>query len=129
MDAVSRYLLPWLQGLAASLPESGVVAYNFNIAETLDAFEIELVGSTYFDAASADWACEEAWTSRPSRCLIPYAEVGRQWEPFLGSLSSSLREVLSSRSFGTRRLWQADAVTVGFVDGDLVRVGGGGADV
>lgn len=114
----------WLRLVLPPTSVEGVVAYNFNIAETSDAFVIEVVGSSHYDPTDADWACEEVWTSRPYEFRAPYSDVGRQWEPFLGQVCASVRDFLGKRPSGSAALLEAQAVTVGFVDGELVRVGG-----
>jgi hypothetical protein len=106
----------------SSAAVDGLVAYNFNIAEAPEGFVIEVVGSTYYDPKNADWACEEAWTSRPYEFLVPYADVGREREPFLANVCASVKEFLAQRPPEAAALLTAEAVTVGFVDGDLVRI-------
>lgn len=114
----------WLRLVLPPSSIEGVVAYNFNIAKTSDAFVIEVVGSSSYDPAAADWACEEVWTSRPYEFKAPYSEVGRQDEPFLGQVCASVKDFLGRHRAGSVALLEAQAVTVGFVDGELVRVGG-----
>jgi hypothetical protein len=116
----------WLSQAAPPSSIQAVVAYNFNIAETIDAFEVELVGSSWYDPDDSDWVCEEDWTSRPSRYVAHYAEAGRVWEPFLDWVVASVREYASGTLPGAETLRQARAVAVGFVDGNLTLVVGGG---
>lgn len=116
----------WLSQVAprASIPT--VIAYNFNLAETIDAFEVELVGSSWYNPIDSDWVCEETWTSRPSQYVALYAETGRDWEPFLKWVVTSVHEFVSGASPGSETLRQAQAVAVGFVDGNLTLVVEGG---
>jgi hypothetical protein len=111
------------EAIPASAP-AGVLAYNFNIAQSFNGFELEVVGSSYFDRGNSDWACEEAWTSRPHKYVVSYAEAGREWEPFLAWAAAAVCKFIESGLPGTDTLKQAHAVTVGFVDGELVIVAG-----
>ena len=115
----------WLTSIAPRSPLSGVVAYNFNIAESADAFVVELVGSSYYDADDPDWACDETWTSRPSEFRAWYTESGTAWEPFLNEVCGAVESFMSGSVGSRTALAQAEAVTVGFVDGDLIVVKGG----
>ena len=59
-------LTDWLNETVPLFPPPGVVAWNFNIAETGSDYVIELIGASGYDAQDPDWACPpEAWTSRP----------------------------------------------------------------
>lgn len=114
----------WAAGVLPAVPVEGVVAYNFNIAESAEAFEVEVVGSSYFDPGNPDWACDEAWTSRPSKYLVSYLDAGRSWEAFQDWVAAAVRGVCASGSNAANTLNAAVAVTVGFVDGELTTVGG-----
>lgn len=114
----------WLASVAPRSPLAGVVAYNFNIAQSPDSFVVELVGSSWYDADDADWACDEAWTSRPSEFRTSYAESGQDWEPFLNEVCRAVGSFLSEHAGSHPGLALAEAVTVGFVDGDLILVNG-----
>ena len=109
--------------LPASAP-TGVLAYNFNIAEATAGFELEVIGSSSFDRENSDWVCEEAWTSRPHKYVVAYAEAGRDWEPFLAWAATAVRKFIESELPGADTLRKAHAVAVGFVDGELVVVAG-----
>jgi len=124
MSSASDSFNSWAaRALPVSAP-AGVLAYNFNIAEAASGFEIEVVGSSYFDRGNTDWACEERWTSRPLKYVAPYADAGRDWKPFLAWVAGVVRAYIESGLPGAETLKQAQAVTAGFVDGELVIVTG-----
>jgi hypothetical protein len=124
MALATHSFLTWAAQALPASPLPGVVAYNFNIAESATAFEVEIVGSSYFDPGNSDWACEEGWTSRPSKYIAPFTTVGKEWQPFLESIGAAIRELSESEQPGAKTMRSAQAVTVGFVDGELVRVTG-----
>jgi hypothetical protein len=128
MSSAARFHA-WLKQVLPDPPIPGVVAYNFNIAETLDSFVIEIVGSTSYHPSNSDWACEETWTSRPHQFLCAFTEVGRQWEPFLLEVRGWVKEFFDTLPPQATALLNARAVTVGFVDGGLVEVRGGKSNV
>ncbi len=94
-------------------------AFCFNLAETSDAFVVELIGSPIFDRMDRDWACEEVFRARDPEFELLYAEVGKQWEPVLQMAVTMVRRHLEDRSNAGGRLREAEAVAVGFVDGEL----------
>jgi hypothetical protein len=109
--------------LAAPIPVA-VVAFSFNIAETYDAFVVELVGSSEFDAEDSDWACEEEFAFREPLYPLPHSEVGSKWEPVLGQIRDLVAKYVAESTKGGSILRRARGVGVGFVDGELLLVGG-----
>ncbi|MFN4121639.1 hypothetical protein [Acidovorax sp.] len=117
-------LTDWLNETVPLFPPPGVVAWNFNIAETGSDYVIELIGASGYDAQDPDWACPpEAWTSRPYQLAIPYSTFDSNWERALFEIVASVRAFLaSSDSSAANILRQSKAVCASFVDGDLVQV-------
>lgn len=109
--------------LAVPIPES-VVAYNFNIAETSESFVVEIIGSPVFDAEDSDWACEEEFVARDPMFELPCAEVGEDWEPVLEQVRTFVVQYVAESPNGGQRLRNSKGVGVGFVDGDVILVGG-----
>jgi hypothetical protein len=114
----------WLSEVVPLVQPPGVVAFNFNIAQGPTGFEVELIGSPTFDPNNSDWACEEAWVSRPRTFAASYAEFGKEWEPFLEWARRCLQSFVTGEGPKAQTLRSAEAVTVGFVDGELVLVAG-----
>ena len=95
------------------------LAFSFNLAETLDAFVMELIGSPRFDRGNPDWACDEVFEVRDPEFELPHAEVGTQWQPVLQIAVTMVRRYLEDPTNAGGRLREAEGVGVGFVDGDL----------
>jgi hypothetical protein len=110
----------WLEEALPDIPPGDVRAYNFNIAERVDDFVVEIVGAPAYDPSNSDWACEESWSCRPSEFSLPHTDVGAQWKPVEELVVRFVREFLMN-SIALKAQWlrDADAVAVGFVDGDL----------
>jgi hypothetical protein len=112
----------WLSGVVPPELPAQVIAFNFNIAQTAVGFEVELIGASKYDPDNSDWACEETWTSRPKVFAVSYAESGKEWQPFLEWASRAVREFVEGTAPNASTVRKAQAVTVGFVDGELLLV-------
>jgi hypothetical protein len=102
-------------------PPTSVVAYNIGLFLTETGYSAYLVGASRFDEDDGDWACEEAFT--PAERYFPIPSEGFQtWEDVLSAVVAATRSFLNSPLAENSFLASAEAVTVGFDDGDLERV-------
>jgi len=107
----------WVKDQIRHAPED-ILAFAFNLYENKGEYSVELVGSRAFWPDNTDWACEEDFVPSPRRRWdIPKGLSGSDWETCLKAMKRSLHEVLQSGF--VERLLLADAVAIGFVDGDL----------
>jgi len=107
----------WLDNqLDVTIP-SNIIAFNININES--PFNIEIVGSTEYDAGDEDWACIEDWI--PEARSIPVSQLlfGNSWEDAQKNLYDLCKVYLNSESPLARKLSGATAFAIGFVDGNL----------
>ena len=109
----------WLTSVLPSIPSRGIAAYNFNLAESHD-WVVEVIGASSYDKDGNDWACPPvAWSSSPSEFFIPRYLVPT-WEQALAYVSERVNSYLTNGKHPQAAvLRQAEAVCVGFVDGDL----------
>ena len=106
----------WLdEALVQPIP-LGVIAFCFNLAEP---WSIEVIGSARFDEGDSDWACEESFRPVIENLALPAAEVGATWEAVLEQAKIMILTYLNRPSTGSGILRRADAIAVGFVDGEL----------
>ncbi|BCV35900.1 hypothetical protein [Shewanella chilikensis] len=118
MEFESR-LFEWInQALADGMPPR-VKAFNFNLFETGPDFGIELIGSSEFDEADSDWACEEVFEPKQRQLRIPLSYSGGDWEQCLESMKAAIQVYLQTDEPGAAILHQAEGIGIGFVDGDL----------
>jgi len=114
----------WLgQLLAAQPPPSNIVAFNVGLFETTDGYCAYLSGATRFDASSDDWALEDAYS--PSQRELPLPNdvyPFSSWQDALSQVQTALKVALGNTPLMQSPLVHAQAVTVGFDDGDLERV-------
>lgn len=114
----------WLSRLLTDAPPgSDIVAYNVGLFETEEGYCAYLSGSTKFDSTSDSWALEEAY--RPSHREFPFPDdilAFPKWQDALSQFQSALSLALKRPELAHSVLARAQAVTVGFDDGDLERV-------
>ena len=112
----------WLASAFASSVPDTVAAYSFNLFEidsSVAKYGIELIGAGEFDADDMDWACDEAWVPNPRALIIPHAFASGEWEACLVRVKELVQGSLDRASIASAKLKKAEAVAVGFVDGDL----------
>lgn len=112
----------WLASVFATGVPDAVIACSFNLFEidSSDAkYGIELIGAGEFDADDMDWACDEVWVPNPRALNIPLAFASREWSACLVSAKQLVQRSLGQASLAATKLKKAEAVAVGFVDGDL----------
>lgn len=109
----------WLDSaLSQSIPPS-VVAFSFNLAEP---WCVEIIGADRYSDDDPDWACEESFRPNLKQLSLPKSEVGETWQAVLESAKSLVAAYLDRPSAGSAILRRAEAVAVGFVDGDMHKV-------
>jgi len=98
------------------------IALNFNLYEAVDSVHSDFIGAPMYDAQNEDWACEEVFAAQPRFFEMPHSIVGSDWRTALATVAEFIRAYLNNQSNCGARLRESQAVTVGFVDGNLVRV-------
>lgn len=112
----------WLTSVLPTIPPLGIAAYNFNLSESHD-WVVEVIGASSYSEDDEDWACPPAaWSSSPSEFLIP-RHVVPTWELALAHVSERVAAYLTNGKHPRAEvLRKAEAVCVGFVDGNLTAV-------
>jgi hypothetical protein len=112
----------WLDRVLREHASAGVVAYNFNLYEHDDAFAVQVVGASRFDADDPTWACEEVFSSGEDLFPLPHSLVGEDWEDGLAAAKALVTKYLEAGA-EARTLTSAKGIGVGFVDGDVELIG------
>jgi hypothetical protein len=113
----------WLQRLSSTEdPPPSVVAFNIGLFESNDGFSAYLAGSTRYDPGNSDWPCDEVFAPRERYCALPVRRGDMKWDQVLERAANAIRVFLASSDGAASFLSRAQAVTVGFDDGDLVRI-------
>ena len=109
----------WLNPILTENSFVGVKAFNFNLYEDYNddniVFTVQLIGSSSYDADNPDWACEEVFSTGENLFQIPDCD---DWE-VCSEIFQKLIEDFLEKSDYANVLLKSDAVTYGFVDGDL----------
>lgn len=109
----------WLNSILKENSFEGVKAFNFNLYEDYNddniVFTVQLIGASSYDADNPDWACEEVFSTGENLFQIPDCD---SWEICLEIFQKLIEEFLEKSNYANVLL-KSDAVTYGFVDGDL----------
>ncbi|MCO8120133.1 hypothetical protein NHH03_00165 [Stieleria sp. TO1_6] len=112
----------WLASSFSDSDTAAIRGYSFNLVENAGQFTVELIGAPTFDESDSDWACDEMFVGSPRSIPIPEAVHEGKWESCQENMSTILRDFLEFGDETARILKRADAVAVGFVDGELAVV-------
>ena len=109
----------WWQACLGEGLSPDIVALNFNLYETEDEhrFDVQLVGSTFYDAADDDWACDCTYSSGETL----YSFAAADWEQALKLFILAIKQHIG-REEVKKKLGQIQYISAGFVDGDLIPV-------
>ncbi len=112
----------WLERVGTGKkPPKSIVAYNIGLFETEDGFSAYCTGAESYDEDDSEWACEESLTPKERYFPIP-AGTFKTWKQAHAGIVKITRDFLASE-VGKRTFFsKAQAVAVGFDDGDLERV-------
>ncbi len=124
MDIFDEFFA-WLDGLFEEneMPAE-TKAYNFNLYDESDdengnIYSVQLIAADEFDESDDEWPCCEVWSSEEDIFCIDTSDepdTGRdRAEDFISEL---VKEYLASGRY-REILTSAEAVGIGFVDGDL----------
>lgn len=107
----------WILSIEAeqSIP-SDIVALNFGLYEP---FGIELIGSRHYDENDDDWACNEDYVPNTRGISLNISD-DTEWQTVLDNTSKIIKDLMNKNP--TLKLWQVDHITIGFSDGDLVKL-------
>jgi shikimate kinase len=109
----------WLDASLAHPIPANVVAFSFNLAEP---WCIEVVGSDVCSEKDSDWACADSFRPKHPELDLPESEVGSDWESALEAAKELVLAYLDRPSVGASILKKAEAVAIGFLDGELHRI-------
>ena len=116
------HILPWVKGILSKENPSGqVIAYNFGLTEKLKCYSIYLIGSKSYDENNDDWACNESFVPREREINLLYSKKTK-WSEVLDETVKNIQRLLKEDFIKDSFLESAKAITVGFDDGDLIKI-------
>lgn len=110
--------LEWIDGLELENITENIKAYNFNLYESEDTYDIQIIGSDEFDEENPDWACSEIYSSEENICYIENKGELNNWENAKKIFAGYVRKYLENGKYA-EILRSAKAIGIGFVDGDI----------
>jgi hypothetical protein len=112
----------WLEEVARDeKPPPAIVAYNIGLFQSPEGYCAYLSGATRYSEEDPDWARDDTYTPVHRYCVLGDLG-GRDSSEVRRSVVESVRSFLGSPAGGASFFARAQAVTVGFDDGDLVAV-------
>ncbi|CAN5306758.1 hypothetical protein BH09BAC1_BH09BAC1_26890 [soil metagenome] len=111
----------WLKEvLATPEPPEEIIAYWFGLFETKQFFVLYVIGSPEFDEDDNDWTYEIGYEPANKYFHLNAPEwKGLEWEQVLEKVKAHLQ---NSPALKEGRFAKAEAIAVGFDDGDVIRV-------
>lgn len=107
----------WLDKYLIKGLSPDVQAVNFNLYESSESdedFDVQLIGAAEYDHDDPDWACNAIFSTEEDLCRIKATD----WEECLQIIISYVQKYLSNGKY-VESIANLQAITVGFVDGDL----------
>lgn len=125
MEHHQRAYADWLDTICQRPIPPAVVAFNVNLYDAGSAgfYDAEVIGAAEYDAQDEDWSCYDIFNSGlKNRFELPASVVDTDWEKALQLFVNWTRLYCEDVSNHGDVFRHARAVTVRFVDGNLMRV-------
>ena len=114
----------WIKQLCIEeAPAENIIALNFGVFESLNGFALYLIGACEYDAEDDDWACSVDY--EPKRKYLEIKKSGNtniDSASFLSEVVEIISSLLSNTEISESRLFCNRVVTIGFDDGELLRI-------
>jgi len=107
----------WLNKILSKDKFSKSTAFNFNLSEENDSFQIQFISTFSYNKDDEDWACDEDYTSK-KLFILPRQTAGETWQQGLEFCSNLVKEYLNNGEY-SYFLKEKEAVGIGFIDGDI----------
>ena len=108
----------WLNKVLEQKLPTGIVAFNFNLYEGEDTYDIQLIGSDQFNDGDCDWACSEIFTTSENVYLVKKTPEITEWEAGFEYIKPMVETYLQEGKY-KHILLKSVADGLGFIDGDI----------
>lgn len=124
MTELESLFLEWIRSISRTSPAPAeIAAFNIGVFETPTGYSLYLVGSKHFDPESDDWATQEDYSPRDRYLELPASVVkNKNWLDVEQEVIRVVRNFVQSTRTTVDLLTGDSIVTVGFDDGNLVRI-------
>lgn len=115
----------WLnQIISNENPDEGIIAYNIGLIETDKGYSAYFMGARKYDENDSDWACDFGdYTPKKKYLDLSKTELKKlSWEELQNKIIVFVKDFMKTKTYENSFLHKATAITVGFDDGDLIRI-------
>lgn len=103
-------------------PDDSIKAFNFGLLRSDNGYKMYLTGSKAYDKDNDDWACEEDYAPEKRYLSLPEDLGDNSWSEILEFAVAQLKTWRHSDKFRQSFLQNAEYITTGFDDGDLMEI-------
>ncbi len=120
---LQKSITDWLTRASKTDVPVQVIGLNIGLFETADGYNMYLACCDVFDEDDSDWACSECY-EHPLRYLkLPSLKsVYPKWDDFQEAVIAVVKPFMASDTLQGNWFGRMKGITVGFDDGDLVRI-------
>ncbi len=115
----------WLYAISdAETPDNSIIAYHFGLFENLEgSATLYLVGSAVFHEGDDDWIANVDFEPQDNyHTIVEIGFEGLPWDEILEKVRIKLTEFTGTDKFRHSFFSNAQAITLGFDEGDLIRI-------
>ena len=119
---MKKNILNWIEKLNSNerIPEN-IAALNFGLYEAEENYILYLSGSENYDENDDDWATEVDYEPKDKYINLPNSK-NMDWKEILNEVEESIIEIINSNNFQNSIFTNIKNITVGFDDGDLIKI-------
>ncbi|MDD2375634.1 MAG: hypothetical protein PHD23_09815 [Eubacteriales bacterium] len=105
-------------------PDEEIIAYNIGLIETEKGYSAYFMGAKKYDENDSDWACDFGdYTPKIKYLDLSKTELKKlPWDEVQNKIIEFSTEFMKTKTYENSFLQKAKAITVGFDDGDLMRI-------
>ena len=114
----------WIENINSNEEiENNIKAFNFGLFETENGCTMYLIGAKEYNEKDDDWATVIDFEPTEKYFEIDKSIIkDKDWGEVLKLSTDLVNDYVQSQSFENSFLKNAEAITVGFDDGDLIRI-------
>jgi hypothetical protein len=105
-------------------PDKSIIAYNIGLIETQAGYTAYFMGAKNYNENDSDWACAFG-DYTPTKKYLDLSNTdlkGLSWNEVQENIIKHFNGFMTTKNYKDSFLQNATSITVGFDDGELVRV-------
>lgn len=115
----------WLNKIISNEnPDKEIIAFNIGLFETENGYSAYFMGARKYDENDSDWACDFGDFTPQNKYLdLSKTELKElSWDEVQNTIIEFSRKFMKTKAYENSFLQKAIAITIGFDDGDLIRI-------